>query len=87
MVFGEGIFTSMGIIFPLNVGIFVSSNVLLGESHRRQRKMLGPIFSISHMRQLRASRPKFLKFMDAKFLSKFRPFTKLLIGFVPFYLQ
>lgn len=52
--FGKGLLGSLG-AYPITNSHRVHSNAyarIAGESHRRQRKLLNPVFSIKHMRHM-----------------------------------
>ena len=54
MLFGEGIFATIGMSFAFfqKKGAMADEAAFLGERHRVQRKMLNPVFSIAHMREM-----------------------------------
>ena len=59
LMFGPGIFTTLGRkndSFPPHRFYWIW---WLGDDHRKQRKMLNPVFSISHMRGMRTNCPFF----------------------------
>lgn len=52
MIFGEGIFSSMGMSFFSKKKEEKRTMYYLGDRHRAHRKLFNPAFSIAHMRDI-----------------------------------
>ena len=52
MTFGEGLFSFIGMIFFQKDGKMATDVPYLGDRHRIQRKMIQPVFSITHLREI-----------------------------------
>jgi cytochrome P450 len=51
MVFGPSLFSTIGMLIFILDARFVKESAI-GDAHRKQRKMLNPVFSIAHMRSM-----------------------------------
>jgi cytochrome P450 len=53
VTFGKSLFSTTGkSCFPVIWFSLFDMQLVTGEAHRRQRKMMNPVFSIAHMRGL-----------------------------------
>lgn len=54
LIFGEGLISTLGkfTVFYTGTTVYVSLTPHLGKQHRKQRKMLNPVFSLANMRLL-----------------------------------
>ena len=53
VVFGKGLLATLGTPFVFSVNIYTDGRATHeGEDHRRQRKVMNPVFSTSHIRSM-----------------------------------
>ena len=52
VVFGPGLAATIGKFLQLFTGVVLMLPPTIGEQHRKQRKMLNPVFATSHLREM-----------------------------------
>ncbi|KAG6812248.1 hypothetical protein H0H93_013917, partial [Arthromyces matolae] len=52
ITFGGGLASTTGVTILPPIAETQMIDILSGEQHKRQRKMLNPVFSIAHMRKM-----------------------------------
>jgi len=88
VAFGPGLLGTLGkcrlFTVPLTVKLNGVPCLMTGEQHKRQRKMLNPVFSIAHMREMGASSlSASIKDLFLHICHKFRPSMSSLTRLVP----
>jgi hypothetical protein len=54
VLFGEGILATSGALWMTSCFTHLPRHTTIGEQHKKQRKMLNPVFSAAHLRQMGA---------------------------------
>jgi hypothetical protein len=52
LLFGKGLLATLGLSFDFLLSMCLFRVEHEGDHHRKQRKMLNPVFSIAHMREM-----------------------------------
>ena len=56
ILFGKGLLTTLGALFEACISsTSTDGNVLAGDHHKKQRKLMNPVFSTAHMRNMSVS--------------------------------